>query len=133
MSWDRPGYEDARARRVWLVSPAIATVLFFGAQFLLAGYGDTPSSVRGAAADTPSAIPVSVRVVAEIKSAGDMKPAARVPASESELLELFHKQGAVVFSQSEVENIGTQSSEFDDQEVEVITADKHRRTARFRP
>ena len=45
--------------------------------------------------------------------------------------ELFKKQGTVVFSSSEVEKIGTQSSEFDPAEVGVITADKQVRSARF--
>jgi hypothetical protein len=131
MSWDHPGFEEARGRRVWLVSPAVATIIFFAAQILLAGYGDSSRSVGAAATDAPSAIPVNVRVVAQIKSADDMKPTARVPKSESELLELFNKQGGVVFSSSEVEDIATPSSEFEDQEVGVITADKQRRAARF--
>lgn len=125
------GFEDQRARRVWLVSPAIATVIFFAAQLLLAGYGKGPSGVHGAGTETPSPIPVAVRVVAEIKTASDVKRGASVPTNESELLELFKKNGAVVFSSSEVENIGTQASEFDAAEVGVITADKQLRSARF--
>lgn len=123
MSWDPPDLEESRVRRVWLVSPAVATVLFFIAQAILASSGDGSSSVRAAAPDTPSAIPVKIRVVAQIKSAAEVK-AARVPESESELLELFKKQGAVVFSSSEVEDIGTQASEFETTEVGVITAGK---------
>lgn len=123
MSWDPPDLEESRVRRVWLVSPALATVLFFVAQAILAGSGAGSNEVRAAAPETPSAIPVKIRVVAQIKSAGEVK-AARVPESESELLELFKKQGAVVFSSSEVEDIGTQASEFEPAEVGVITAGK---------
>jgi hypothetical protein len=124
------GFEDQRVRRVWLVSPAIATVLFFAAQLFLRGYGDA-SGVNSAGTETPSAIPVAVRVVAEIKTASDVKLAASVPANESELLELFKKNGAVVFSSTEVEKIGTQAIELEAEEVGVITADKQLRTARF--
>src|SRR5687768_15186248 len=98
MSWDDPGLEEARVRRVWLVSPAVATLIFFAAQIFISQYSGSPRAVRGAAPDAPSATPVAMRVVATIKSADDAKPASRVPESEEELLELFKKQGAVIFS-----------------------------------
>jgi hypothetical protein len=131
MSLEQPPLDEGRVRRVWLVSPALATLLFFAAQFFLASYVESPRDVRGAAADAPTAVPVNVRVVSQIKSADELKPLARVPASEYELLELFKKQGCVVFSSTEVEDIGTQASEFDAAEVGVITADKQLRAARF--
>lgn len=117
--------ERARRSRVWLLSPAIATAIFFIAQFLLAALADPPSSrVKGAGTEGPSATPVKVRVVSEIRSFDERRFAsAKVPKSESELLELMKNRGTVVFLPSEVDTVGTVEKKFADQEVGVIKVD----------
>jgi hypothetical protein len=126
MHWEDFELAAARRSRVWLASPAIATAIFFVAQFFLAAITDRPhSSVRGASAETPK-VPVKVRVVSEIRSfdskALELK---QVPSSETELLELFKKQGhgAVVFLPIEVDTVSTVEKKFATEEVGVIKVD----------
>ena len=113
-----------RPRTAWLVSPAIATLLFFAAQLLLAIYSDKPQSRMAAAStEAPQTVPVQVRVVAQIRSAEDgARALASVPESEGALIELFKKRGWIVFSASEVETVDTQEASFDTAEVGVIKA-----------
>lgn len=125
--------ESSRARRTWLFSPAIATGIFFAAQLFVTLAEDRSSTLHAAAADTPSATPVQVRVVTQIKSFQELSRArTRVPASEGELLELLDKRGCVVFSPQEVDKIGTLEASFEAGEVGVITADTPLRRATFR-
>lgn len=60
---------DSTGRRVWFLSPALATLLFFGAQVVLAFWGQrsTPR-VAGLAPQAPIA-PVDTRVVQSIRAA----------------------------------------------------------------
>jgi hypothetical protein len=115
---------DGRPRKAWLISPAIATVLFFAAQLFLALFAEkTDSSLRAASAEPTPAIPVQVRVVAQIHSATEGTPAlALVPESEEALFDLFKKQGRVVFLPSEVDTVDTPEARFDPTEVGVISA-----------
>lgn len=124
VSWEegqaRP--DDAtrlRARRVWLMSPALATVVFFAAQIAIQALVSSPGRrLTAASAETPSTTPVKVRVVTQIRSLDDRaRSLAHVPKSEAALLELFKKQGCVVFSPQEVETIGTQEVRFPDQKL----------------
>ncbi|MCK6552623.1 hypothetical protein L6R52_42760 [Myxococcota bacterium] len=140
MSWDPvDGAEpdERQVRRAWLVSPAVATALFFAAQLVLAISGDhttDPASRRfsAAAANAPAAIPVETRVVTQIRNAdGPARRVAAVPASERELLDILDRHGTVVFSASEVDTVGTQEAEFDAGEVGVITAAVRARRATF--
>ena len=118
MATDRPFRE-----RVWFLSPAIATALFFAVQSILAF--STPRqavTVEAAAADTPSPTNVKVRVVEQIRPLDSRaRTPTRVPLTEQALLELFHRDGAVVFFQDEVEVVETSEKEFD---PEVITLRK---------
>jgi hypothetical protein len=122
-----------RARSVWFLSPALATVLFFGAQLLIATVIDSPGvRVAKSAASPPSPVPVKVRVVTQIRDLEEKpRELARVPQSEAALLELFKKNGCVVFSASEVDAVGTQERRFGTEEVGVITAESKLRAARF--
>jgi hypothetical protein len=122
-----------RARRIWLFSPAIATALFFAAQLLLATFtGEHTNQVKSAGAQAPTAAPVKVRVVTQIRNLEDVpRQLASVPKSEAALIDLCNKNGFVVFSSSEVEAVGTQERKFGAEEVGVITADSKLRAARF--
>jgi hypothetical protein len=134
MGWDPAASlegerSEERARTAWLMSPAVATALFFAAQLILAVIPDKPSAsaLNAAATEAPAATPVNVRVVTQIRNLDDGAHApatARVPRSEGELLELLQKKGCVTFSTREVEKIGTLEAKFDAKEVGVITADK---------
>jgi hypothetical protein len=123
----------SRPRKSWLVSPAIATLLFFAAQLLLAIYSDKPQGRMAAAStEAPQTVPVHVRVVSQIRSAEDGGRAlASVPQSEEALIELFKKRGWIVFSASEVETVDTQEASFDTEEVGVIKARQQAATGRL--
>jgi hypothetical protein len=106
--------------RVWFLSPALATATFFGLQAILSL--STPrqsTSVEAAAADAPPATNVKVRVVEQIRPLdARLKTPSQVPTTEAELLELFHRDGAIVFFQDEVDVVETSEKSF---EEEVIT------------
>lgn len=134
---DAAELEERRVRRGWLVSPAVATALFFAAQLFLAISGDQTID-RGsrrfsaAAANAPAAIPVETRVVTQIRNAeGPARRIAAVPASERELFDILERHGTVVFSAHEVDTVGTQEARFDAGEVGVITAEVRARRAIF--
>ena len=109
--------------RVWFLSPAIATGLFFLLQAILAFSNPHPTrNLQAAAAETPSPTHVKVRVVEQIRALdARVRTPTRVPTTERELLELFHRDGAVVFFQDEVEVVETSEKKFD---PEVITLRK---------
>jgi hypothetical protein len=113
------------SERVWFFSPAIATALFFTVQIALSFSSPRQiGGVEGAAADTPNPTNVKVRVVEQIRPLDrKVHTASRVPATEAELMELFGRDGAVVFFQDEVEVVETSEREF---EAEVITLRKGR-------
>jgi hypothetical protein len=115
----------ALRERVWFFSPAIATALFFAVQIALSLTSPRPStSVEGAAADAPNATNVKIRVVEQIRPLDQkVRTPKQVPTTEAELLELFGRDGAVVFFQDEVEVVETSEREFD---PEVITLRKAR-------
>jgi hypothetical protein len=125
--------EHPRARSAWLLSPAVATVVFFLAQLAIATLMDSSEArVAKSAAATPSAVPVKVRVVTQIRNLEEQpRQLASVPKSEAALLELFKKNGCVVFSASEVDAVGTEERKFGTEEVGVITAEAKLRAARF--
>lgn len=118
-----------RQERIWLLSPAVATLIFFASQLFIAQMRDAPKGgVHAAAAEAGRRVPVEVRIVSQIRPLEDSaKPTTRVPPSETEFFDLLERQGCVVFSASEVENIGTPERQFRPEEVGVITADKLRR------
>lgn len=123
---DEDALHGLHARRRWVTSPALASVLFFAAQLLLMLTTDPEPKrgLAGAAPDTPVATPVSVRVVAEIKPV-EQRPRSRtaaVPASERALLQLLERDGSVLFASDEVEVVATPAREFRAEEVEVITS-----------
>jgi hypothetical protein len=110
--------------RAWFFSPAIATALFFGIQAVVSISSPRPNStsVEGAAAEAPKAMNVKVRVVEQIRPLdARARTPKRVPTTEQELLELFQRDGAIVFFQDEVEVVETSERKF---EPEVITADR---------
>ncbi len=118
--------------RVWFLSPSIATAVFFAIQLGLSLTAeDTTNSVSAAAADAPSAVPVKVRVVAQIEAASKAAPATPVPTTEHELFELFDRDGAVTFAAEEVDVVATRFRKFETSEVEVIRADASARSARL--
>lgn len=123
-----------RVRRAWLLSPAIATGVFFVAQFFVATLPEkSRESVNAAAtAEAHQAMPVKVHVVTKIRSLEESsRELASVPTSEREMLELFKRQGCVVFSAHEVDTVGTLEAHFDAEEVGIITADHKLRPARL--
>jgi hypothetical protein len=114
----------ALRERIWFLSPALATGLFFAAQAYVSL--STPAhgtNIEGAAAETPNPTNVKVRVVEQIRPLSQMRATKPVPMTEQELLELFARDGAVVFFQDEVEVVETSEKEF---EAEVITLRKAR-------
>ncbi len=114
-----------RSDGVWFLSPAIATGLFFAAQAVLSLSAPRPAvNLEAAAADAPTPMHVKVRVVEQIRSLDARgRIPTQVPTTEEALLELFHRDGAVVFFQDEVEVVETSEKEFD---PEVITLRKGR-------
>lgn len=111
--------------RVWTLSPALATACFFAIQAVISL--STPresTNLEAAAAAAPNPTNVKVRVVEQIRplDARARKPTP-VPNTEAELLELFHKDGTVIFFQDEVEVVETTEKAF---EPEVITLRKAR-------
>lgn len=110
--------------RAWFLSPSIATALFFvvqlGASFT-ADEGTT--AISGAGAETPTAIPVTVRVVAEIHPLErPTKAVSAVPTTEAALFELIERDGAVIFDAEEVDVVATPEREFEPAEALVIRA-----------
>ncbi len=111
--------------RVWFLSPAIATAFFFAAQLFLAL---TPKKmdpgVAAASAKTPTAIPMEVRIVQQIRPVEDRERSSAqtvtVPQTEQDFLKLFGSDSAVVFFHDEVEVVETPAKEFETSEVDVI-------------
>lgn len=116
---DAPSWDE---RRTWFLPPAAAAGLFFAAHVFL-NFSEAPDarSVAGAGQNGPVARPVSVRMVAEIKPTSAQVRRV-VPESEAALLELFRRDGAVLFSAEEVEVVATPERRFEPDEVGVITA-----------
>ena len=115
-------------RRRFVLTPAVATLLFFAIQLALSLGDGRKSEISGAGADTPAAIPVRVRVVAQIRSQTDTpRSKSAVPTTEAALLDLLRREGAVIFSSEEVEVVSTHEQEFGPEEVDVI----HLRRARL--
>lgn len=111
-----------RMERVWFLSPAIATAIFFAVQVFFSFTSDRHESrLAGATAEAPNPTNVQIRVVEQIKAVEarrrDTKP---VPQTEAQLLQLFRQDGAVVFFQDEVEVVETPAKQFAADEVEVI-------------
>jgi hypothetical protein len=115
-------------RRRFVLTPAVATIAFFAIQLLLSLGDGRKSEIGGAAADAPAAIPVKVRVVAQIRSQDDApRKKSAVPTTEAALLDLLRREGSVIFSSEEVEVVSTPEQEFGPEEVDVI----HLRRARL--
>lgn len=108
--------------RVWFLSPAIATAVFFAVQLCCSFTADRHEPrLAGATAEAPRATNVEVRVVEQIRAVeAGPRPAKPVPRTEAELMQLFRQDGAVVFFQDEVEVVETPSKRFAADEVEVI-------------
>jgi hypothetical protein len=112
--------------RIWFLSPALATAAFFGVQAVLAlSYHRDASTVAAASANAPNPRHVKLRIVEQIRSAGGPR-ASSVPETEAQLLELFRRDGAVVFFQDEVEVVEISAREFDADEAGVITSRRGR-------
>jgi hypothetical protein len=122
-SLDSPAVASGFRERVWFLSPAIATGLFFAIQaFVSFSSPRSTGNVEAAAAETPKPMNVKVRVVEQIRPLdARARIPTRVPTTEEELLELFRRDGAIVFFQDEVEVVETSEREFD---PEVITLDR---------
>lgn len=107
--------------RVWFLSPAIATALFFGIQaFASFSTPRSNTNVEAAAAETPKPTNVKIRVVEQIRALDARARApTRVPTTEEELLELFQRDGAIVFFQDEVEVVETSEREFDPEVIRL--------------
>jgi hypothetical protein len=86
---------DAGRRRIWFISPALATVIFFTAQILISLIGGpSGTGVAGLAPQTPQA-PRGDRVVQTIEP---VDPVERtVPRGTDELLELLDQHRAIRF------------------------------------
>lgn len=110
-------------QRVWLLSPSIATAVFFVVQIFLSFSGQSTSDrIAAASADAPSPVPVQVRVVAEIQPLEKKATTAAVPDTEEALFELIERDGTVTFGSEEVDVVETSEREFEAIEVGVIRA-----------
>lgn len=86
---------EPRARRVWFVSPAWATVIFFAVQILLSVWGAQPSTgVAGLAPRAPQAHR-GERVIHVIEPADPVE--RTVPADDAEVLRLLEGHRTVRF------------------------------------
>ena len=107
--------------RIWFLSPAIATAMFFLGQLYFSTAASPRAPVASAGADSPRASNVTLRVVEQIRSTDVGGPhITRVPDTEAQLLELFSQDGALVFFQDEVEVVETEEKHFRLEEVGVI-------------
>lgn len=111
--------------RVWFMSPALVTALFFGLKLAMGAGGAAVDSdqVAGAGAETPVAMPTQVRVVAQLHRA-DVAPRPKrvVPKTEADLLRLLAQEGTVTFLSDEVEVVATSAPEFEPQQVHIDTS-----------
>lgn len=113
--------------RIWLLSPALATALFFALKlaFGAGAPGAGREDVAGAGAETPVAMPTTVRVVSELRRADAPQRAKRsVPRTEADLMRLFEQEGTVTFLSTEVEVVATSAPEFAPTPIEVDTDDR---------
>lgn len=86
---------DVRRRRIWFISPALATVIFFALQILLSLLGTSSGTgVAGLAPQTPQA-PRGERVVRSIEPVDPIERA--VPADSDALLHLLSRHRTVRF------------------------------------
>ena len=86
---------DAGRRRIWFISPALATVIFFTVQILLSLVsGPSGTGVAGLAPQTPQA-PRGDRVVQSIEPVDPVERA--VPRGPDELLELLGQHRTIRF------------------------------------
>lgn len=110
--------------RIWILSPALATGLFFGLKLLTSASDPliTTEGISGAGAQTPVAMPTQVRVVAELRRADVAVRAKRaVPNTEADLMRLFEQEGTVTFLAGEVEVVATSAPEFAPTQIDVRT------------
>ncbi len=117
--------------RVWILSPALVTAVFFALKLALGASGSLVSStVSGAGAQTPVAVPVKVWVVSELRRVDDAPRAKRVvPSSEADLLRLLEQEGTVTFLSDEVEVVATSAPEFEPHQVNIDTSRRATSTA----
>lgn len=130
----RDGHQSDAGPKAWILSPAIATAAFFALKLALGPGADAirTDAVLGAGAETPSATPVQVRVVSEIRRAGDPARQARtVPDNEADLMKLLEQDGSVTFLSDEVEVVTTSEQNFAQDEALEITVPNSLRSARF--
>ncbi|NJK88286.1 MAG: hypothetical protein HC923_02100 [Myxococcales bacterium] len=88
-------WTEAGADRVWFVSPALATILFFVAQLALTWWGSHPTP--GVAGLTPQA-PQAVRGERVSRTIRPRAPVSRpVPQTEDELILLLDQHTSIRF------------------------------------
>lgn len=112
--------------RIWILSPALATGLFFGLKLIVGAADPMVGSdrVAGAGAQTPVAMPTQVRVVSELRRADASVRAKRVvPETEADLMRLFEQEGTVTFLTDEVDVMATSAPEFAPIPIEVETSE----------
>ena len=111
-----------RPERVWFLSPAAVTALFFLCQIYLAFQSSEGTSpvVGASAADGPTSGSVQVRVVAEIRPVAPRAPTP-LPENEAEFWDLLRRDGGqVMFFTDEVGVLTTPARRFEVDEVGVI-------------
>lgn len=110
--------------RVWILSPALVTAVFFALKLVLGVTAPlVTSDVAGAGAQTPAAVQVKVWVVSDLRRIDDPPRAKRpVPSSEADLLRLLEQEGTVTFLSDEVEVVATSAPEFEPHRVNIDTS-----------
>ena len=116
------------------LTPAIATILFFSIHFFLSFVtGPDRTDVSAAVVEPPTTTPMRIRVVQSIQPLDEAPRALTpVPDNETDLFELFSRDGSVIFGEGEVEPVATPAHKFDAGEVGVITVQTKLRRARYR-
>ena len=113
---------DSGRDHVWFLSPAAVTGVFVVAKLVVSlALPPEPAELLGAAAEGGLETTGRARRIVRIEAAGRSIPAAQpVPDSEAALLELFAREGAVIFTSEEAEVVETASRVFDAHEVRVV-------------